>query len=82
MNKTFLLNKNQCYNRKVKYALWLTNYPFSLLHLPEVCTDFVIERGHRVGRPQSDSKPCKIVARFLNCKDPEAKKKVHGTNMF
>ena len=44
------------------------------------------ERAHRVGRPRSDSKPRKIVARFLNYKDREtvfkAKKKLHGTNMF
>ena len=55
-------------------------------HMPEVGTDFVIERAHRVGRPRSDSKPRKIVARFLNYKDREAvfkaKKKLHGTNMF
>ena len=38
-------------------------------HTPEVGTDFVIERAHRVGRPRSDSKPRKIVARFLNYKD-------------
>ena len=38
-------------------------------HMPEVGTDFVIERAHRVGRPRSDSKPRKIVARFLNYKD-------------
>ena len=52
----------------------------------EVGTDFVIEKAHRVGRPSSDSKPRKIVARFLNYKDSEAvfktKKKLHGTNMF
>ena len=52
----------------------------------EVGTDFVIEKAHRVGRPSSDSKPRKIVARFLNYKDGEAvfktKKKLHGTNMF
>ena len=55
-------------------------------HMPEVGTDFVIERAHRVGRPRSDSKPRKIVAPFLNYKDREAvfkaKKKLHGTNMF
>ena len=55
-------------------------------HMPEVGTDFVIERAHRVGTPRSDSKPRKIVARFLNYKDREAvfkaKKKLHGTNMF
>ena len=55
-------------------------------HVPEVGTDFVIERAHRVGTPLSDSKPRKIVARFLNYKDREAvfkaKKKLHGTNMF
>ena len=55
-------------------------------HMPEVGTDFVIERAHRVGRPRSDSKPRKIVARFLNYKDRGAvfktKKKLHGTNMF
>ena len=54
--------------------------------MPEVGTDFVIEKAHRVGRPISDSKPRKIVARFLNYKDSEAvfktKKKLHGTNMF
>ncbi|CAH3028688.1 unnamed protein product [Porites evermanni] len=54
--------------------------------MPEVGTDFVIERAHGVGRPRSDSKPRKIVARFLNYKDLEAvfkaKKKLHGTNMF
>ena len=37
--------------------------------MPEVGTDFVIERAHRVGRPRSDSKPRKIVARFVNYKD-------------
>ena len=55
-------------------------------HMPEVGTDFVMERAHRVGTPRSDSKPRKIVARFLNYKDREAvfkaKKKLHGTNMF
>ena len=55
-------------------------------HMPEVGTDFVIERAHRVGRPRSDSKPRKIVARFLNYKDRDAvfkaKKKLPGTNMF
>ena len=54
-------------------------------HMPEVGTDFVIERAHRVGRPRSDSKPRKIVARFLSYKDREAvfkAKKLHGTNMF
>ena len=55
-------------------------------HMPEVGTDLVIERAHRVGRPRSDSKPRKIVARFLNYKAREAvfkaKKKLHGTNMF
>ena len=54
--------------------------------MPEVGTDFVVERAHHVGRPRSDSKPRKIVARFLNYKDCEAvfkaKKKLHGTNMF
>ena len=44
----------------------------------------VIERAHRVGRPRSDSKPRKIVVRFLNYKDRKAvfkaKKKLHGTN--
>ena len=40
--------------------------------VPEVGTDFVIERAHRVGGPRSDSKPRKIVARFLNYKDREA----------
>ena len=54
--------------------------------MPEVGTDLVIERAHRVGRPRSDSKPRKIVARFLNYKDREtifkAKKKLHGKNMF
>ena len=53
--------------------------------MPEVGTDFVIERAHRVGTPRSDSKPRKIVARFLNYKDCEAvfkaKKKLHGTNV-
>ena len=48
-------------------------------HMPEVGTDFVIERAHRVGRPRSDSKP-------RNYKDLEAdfkaKKKLHRTNMF
>ena len=54
--------------------------------MPEVGTDFVIERAHGVGRPRSDSKPRKIVTRFLNYKDREAvfkaTKKLHGTNMF
>ena len=54
--------------------------------MPEVGTDFVIERAHRVGRPRSDSKPRKIVARFLNYTDREAvfkaKKKLRGTDMF
>ena len=54
--------------------------------MPKVGTDFVVERAHRVGRPRSDSKPRKIVARFLNYKDREAvfkaKKKLHGTNVF
>ena len=54
-------------------------------HMPEVSTDFVIERAHHVGRPRSDSKPRKIVAQFLNYKDHEAvfkaKKKLHGTNI-
>ena len=53
--------------------------------MPEGGTDFVIERAHRVGRPRSDSKPCKIVARFLNYKDSDAvlkTQKLHGTNMF
>ena len=54
--------------------------------MPEVGTDFVVERANRVGRPSSDSKPRKIVARFLNYKDREAvfkaKKKLHGTNTF
>ena len=47
---------------------------------------FAIERAHRVGRPRPDTKPRKIVARFLNYKDREAvfkaNKKLHGTNMF
>ncbi|CAH3144120.1 unnamed protein product [Porites evermanni] len=55
-------------------------------HMPEVGTEFVIGKAHRVGRPRSDSRPRKIVARFLNYKDREAvfktKKKLHGTNMF
>ena len=55
-------------------------------HMPEVGTDFVIERAHRVGRPRSDSKSSKILAQFLNYKDRETvfktKKKLHGTNMF
>ena len=55
-------------------------------HMPEVGTDFVVERAHRVGGPRVDSKPCKIVARFLNYMDREAvfkaKKKLHGTNVF
>ena len=55
-------------------------------HMPQVGTNFVIERAHRVGRPRSDSKPRKIVARFLNYKDREAvfkaKKELHGLNMF
>ena len=56
-------------------------------HMPEVGTDFIIERAHRVGRPRSsDSRPRKVIARFLNYKDREAvfkaKKKLHGTNMF
>ena len=55
-------------------------------HMPEVGTDFVVERAHRVGGPRADSKPRKIVARFLNFMDREAvfkaKKKLHGTNMF
>ena len=55
-------------------------------HMPEVGTDFVIEKAHRVGRPRSDSKPRKIVARFLNYRDREAvfktKKKLNVTNMF
>ena len=54
--------------------------------MPEVGADFVVESAHRVGRPRSDSKPRKIVARFLNYKDREAvfkaKKKLHGTNML
>ena len=54
--------------------------------MPEVGTDFVEESAHRVSRPRSDSKPHKIVARFLNYKGREAvfkaKKKLHGTNMF
>ena len=54
--------------------------------MPEVDTDLVIERAHRVGRPHSDSKPRKIVTWFLNYKDREAvfkaKKLLHGTNMF
>ena len=54
--------------------------------MPEVGTDFVIERAHRFGRPRPDSKPRKIVAWFLNYKDREAvfkaKKKLYGTNMF
>ena len=40
--------------------------------IPKVSTGFVIERAHRVGRPHSDCKPRKIVARFLNYKDCEA----------
>ena len=40
--------------------------------IPKVGTGFVIERAHRVGRPHSDCKPRKIVARFLNYKDCEA----------
>ena len=55
-------------------------------HMPEIGTDFVVERAYHVGRPRSDSKPRKIVARFLNYKDCEAvfkaKKKLHGTNEF
>ena len=55
-------------------------------HMPEVGTDFVVERAHRVGGPRADSKPRKIVARFLNYMDREAvfkaKMKLHGTNMF
>ena len=55
-------------------------------HMPEVGTDFVEERAHRVGGPRADSKPRKIVARFLNYMDREAvfkaKMKLHGTNMF
>ena len=54
--------------------------------MPEVGADFVVESAHRFGRPRSDSKPRKIVARFLNYKDREAvfkaKKKLHGTNML
>ncbi|XP_068735211.1 protein unc-13 homolog C-like [Montipora capricornis] len=54
-------------------------------HMPEVGTDFVIERAHRVGTPRSDSKPRKILVQFLNYKDRKtvfkAKKKLHGTNM-
>ena len=54
--------------------------------MPEVGTDFVLEKAHRVGRPRPDSKPRKIVSRFLNYKDREAvfktKKKLHGANMF
>ena len=54
--------------------------------MPEVGTDFVVERAHHVGRPRADSKPRKIVARFLNYMGREAvfkaKKKLHGTNMF
>ena len=53
--------------------------------MPEVGTDFVIERAHCVGRPDPDSKRRKIVAHFLNYKDREAvfkAKKLHGTNMF
>ena len=54
--------------------------------MPENGTDFVIERAHHVSRPCYDSKPCKIVAQFLNYKDHEAvfkaKKKLHRTNMF
>lgn len=49
--------------------------------MPEVGTDFVVERAHRVGRPRSDSKPRKIVARFREAVF-KAKKKLHGTNMF
>ena len=52
--------------------------------MPEVGTDFVIERAHRVGRTRSHSKLRKIVARFLNYKDREAifkaRKKLHETN--
>ena len=57
-------------------------------HMPEVGGDIVIERAHRVGKPRSsaESKPRKIVARFLNYKDREsvlkAKKKLRGTNVF
>ena len=56
-------------------------------HMPEVGGDIVIERAHRVGRRSSaESKPRKIVARFLNYKDREsvlkAKKKLRGTNVF
>ena len=53
---------------------------------PYLGTDLVKERAHRVGGTRCDSKPRKIVARFLNYKDREAvfkaKKKLHGTNMF
>ena len=53
-------------------------------HMPEVGTDFVIER--RAVRTRSDSKPRKIVARFLYYKVREAvfkaKRKLHGTNRF
>lgn len=56
-------------------------------HMPEVVGDIVIKRAHRVGRRSSaESKPRKIVARFLNYKDREsvlkAKKKLRGTNVF
>ena len=33
-------------------------------HMPEVGTDFVVERAHRVGGPRADSKPRKIVPGF------------------
>ena len=55
-------------------------------HMPEVGGDIVIERAHRVGKPRSsaESKPRKIVARFLNYKDRESvlkAKKSYGERM-
>ena len=48
------------------------NFKPSIDNGPLVGTDFVIEKVYRVGRPRSDSKPRRIVARFLNYKDREA----------
>ena len=41
------------------------NFKLSIENGPLVGTDFIIEKAHRVGRPLSDSKPRKIVARQL-----------------
>ena len=54
------------------------NFKPSIDNGPLVGTDFVIEKAYRVGRPRSDSKPRRIVDRFLNYKDREAVSKPRG----